>query len=63
MTGKIKMVSNRGFGFIFRDEDHSEIFFHRSGCDDFEGLQRGDHVEYEEKSSPKGPVAYNVRVI
>lgn len=65
LTGSIKtLVPQRGFGFIVRDGDASEYFFHRSGCDagtPFETLQPGARVSFVPGSSNKGARAENVR--
>lgn len=65
MTGHvIRLVRDRGFGFI-RDEEGNEYFFHRSGCVDgttFEQLYEQVPVTFEEEPSPKGPRVSYVRV-
>ena len=60
--GKIKKLSEKGFGFI--DTGHGDLFFHMSalaGCT-FEELQEGVPVEFEEGAGPKGPRAESVRL-
>lgn len=62
-SGTIKKVmKDRGFGFI-RTQEGKEVFFHRSECKaiDFDGLQQGDEVDFDEQNDPKGPRARNVR--
>ena len=61
--GRIKKLTDRGFGFI--EGDNGELFFHQSALQDisFEELREGQSVEYTEGSGPKGPRAENVRVI
>ena len=50
--GIIKLISDRGFGFI-RPDEGKDIFFHRSalqGVDykvDFESLTEGQRVQFE----------------
>ena len=65
LTGVIKtLVVQRGFGFIVRDGDAAEYFFHRSGCDGgtpFETLRQGARVTFLPGSSNKGARAENVR--
>lgn len=68
MTGVIKrIVSDKGFGFIKCAEGEGrEFFFHRTGCDrgtNFNALQEGDEVYFEEEKSPKGPRAGSVRAL
>ena len=65
MKGEIKkLIRERGFGFISA-EDGREIFFHRSALEgvDFDALEEGNNVEFNEERGPKGPQAVNVRVI
>lgn len=62
-NGTIKrLVRDRGFGFI-RDEGGQELFFHRSGVKDgnFEMLNEGQRVSFDEEPSSKGPRAGNIR--
>ena len=61
--GTIKKLTDRGFGFI--EGDQGDIFFHHSALQDgnYDSLQEGQRVEYEEGSGPKGPCAENVKVV
>jgi cold shock protein len=61
-SGKIiRVVRDKGFGFI-RDDRGQELFFHRSSVEgDFNGLTEGQTVAFEEERSPKGPRAGSVR--
>lgn len=64
-SGTIKrLVRDRGFGFI-RDDGGQEWFFHRSAVrtPDFEELNEGDRVSFDEEPSSKGPRADNVRAV
>ena len=60
--GTIKrLVRDRGFGFI-RDDGGQEWFFHRSSVQgNFDELNEGQRVSFEEEPSAKGPRAGNVR--
>ena len=61
--GKIlKLVADRGFGFI--EGDRGELFFHHSEVTGmtFEELSEGQMVEYEIGQGRKGPCATSVRV-
>src|SRR3954469_20386508 len=60
--GTIKrLVRDRGFGFI-RDDGGQEWFFHRSSVQgNFDQLNEGQRVSFDEEPSPKGPRAGNVR--
>ena len=62
-NGTIKrLVRDRGFGFI-RDAGGQEWFFHRSSvkAGNFEQLNEGKHVSFDEEPSSKGPRAGNIR--
>jgi CspA family cold shock protein len=61
--GKIKKLTNKGFGFI--EGERGDIFFHSSSVEGttFEALSEGQQVEYEEGSGPKGPRAEHVRLV
>ena len=47
-TGKIKRLTDRGFGFIEASEG-AEVFFHRSECKsvDFDSLREGQEVTFD----------------
>lgn len=65
MEGKIKKLTDRGFGFIEVTGKSGDIFFHASQLSEglqFEDLREGDSVEFDMGSSDKGPRAENVRV-
>jgi CspA family cold shock protein len=57
-----KLISDKGFGFI--DGERGELFFHHTSVQDanFETLQEGQSVTYDEGRGPKGPRAENVRL-
>lgn len=64
-TGKIvRMIRDRGFGFI-RLDDGSEVFFHHSamGPGEFDQLHEGDEMEFtiEQDQYGRGSRAANVR--
>jgi CspA family cold shock protein len=55
-------MGDKGFGFI-RDARGIEWFFHRSATgDQFDRMQEGDAVTFDEGQGPKGPRAENVRL-
>lgn len=62
-TGKIKTLTDKGFGFI--STDGQDLFFHHSALDGvrYDDLEEGQEVEYTEGSGPKGPRAESVRVV
>jgi CspA family cold shock protein len=62
-TGKIaRLVRDRGFGFISRDGQTKDLFFHSKELVGvtFEELNEGDTVQFEVGESPKGPNAVKV---
>jgi len=63
MNGVIKtLVADRGFGFISREGEAKDLFFHSkelSGVT-FEELREGDKVTFEVVQGDKGPSAVNV---
>lgn len=61
--GKIKRVTDRGFGFI-DDGNDNDLFFHSSSVQEarFDELHEGQRVTYDIGQGPKGPRAENVRI-
>lgn len=63
MTGSIvKIVDDRGFGFIKPDEGEKELFFHARSLEEgvFDELKEGDKVTFDIEEGPKGPAAVDV---
>jgi CspA family cold shock protein len=62
MTGTIKTLNSKGFGFISRDGEEKDLFFHSSELKGvmFDELREGDMVTFEVTNSEKGPAATNV---
>ena len=62
MTGTIKRLTDKGFGFIAAG-DGSEYFFHQSACQGirFDDLREGQSVTFTAGQGPKGPRAENVQ--
>lgn len=62
MTGKIKTLMPRGFGFIARDGETKDLFFHSKDLNGvtFDELKVGDEVSFEVAQGEKGPSAKNV---
>jgi CspA family cold shock protein len=62
MNGKIKKLTDKGFGFIIPDDSEKDVFFHSSELQgvEFNELQEGDEVTFEVTESQKGPAAVNV---
>ena len=63
MTGTIKkLVMDRGFGFISREGEAKDLFFHSKDLQGvtFEELKEGDTLSFEVQNGEKGPSAVNV---
>ncbi len=61
--GKIStLVSDKNFGFISRDGEEKDLFFHKNALEgvDFESLSEGDEVTFEIEETPKGLSAISV---
>ena len=61
--GTIARLTDRGFGFIKRDGQEKDLFFHSKELVaplKFDELQEGDTVTFEVAESPKGPNAVKV---
>ena len=66
MQGKIKKVTDKGFGFIEPTDGSKDVFFHISGLAEgvnFESLQEGDAVTFETEMGDKGPRATGVQQV
>jgi len=62
MNGVIKTKTDKGFGFISRDGEVKDLFFHSNDLRGvtFDEIQIGDHVTFEIVDGEKGPSAKNV---
>jgi CspA family cold shock protein len=62
MTGTIKTLTDRGFGFIAREGEAKDLFFHSKELNGvtYEELKVGDTLSFEVVDGPKGPSATNV---
>ncbi len=63
MNGTIAKLMERGFGFIAREGEAKDLFFHSKELQGvaFDDLKVGDAVTFEVINSEKGPAATNVR--
>ncbi len=63
MDGKIAKLMDRGFGFISREGEAKDLFFHSKELQGvtFDDLKVGDAVAFEIVNTDKGPAATNVR--
>jgi CspA family cold shock protein len=64
MNGKIKTKTDRGFGFISREGEEKDLFFHSNDLVGvtFEDLQEGAEVTFDIVDGDKGPNAKNVKL-
>ena len=62
MTGTIKTLTDKGFGFISREGETKDLFFHSKELVGvtFDELKVGDSVSFEVVDSEKGPAATKV---
>jgi CspA family cold shock protein len=63
MNGTIKNKTDRGFGFISREGETKDLFFHSKDLVGvtFDEIQVGDVVTFDVEDGPKGPSAKNVK--
>lgn len=63
MTGTIKALTDKGFGFIAVEGQEKDLFFHSNSLVgvQFNELREGDTVSFETENSPKGMNAVNVK--
>lgn len=63
MNGTIKTLMDKGFGFISREGEEKDLFFHSSALNGvmFDELKEGDRVSFEVVQGDKGPAAANVQ--
>lgn len=64
MNGTIKTKTDKGYGFISRDGETKDLFFHSSDLSGvtFDELQVGAAVTFEVANGEKGPSAKNVQL-
>ena len=63
-TGTIARLNN-GYGFITREGEDKDLFFHVTELQgvEFDSLREGDKVQFEVGEGDKGPNATNVSVV
>jgi CspA family cold shock protein len=61
-TGTISKLTENGYGFITREGQDKDLFFHSNELQgvDFDSLKEGDTLQFEVTEGPKGPQASNV---
>jgi CspA family cold shock protein len=64
MNGTIKTKTDKGFGFISREGEEKDLFFHSSDLSGvtFDELKEGAAVTFDVEQSEKGPRAKNVKL-
>ena len=62
MTGTIKKLTDKGFGFISREGEEKDLFFHSNDLNgvSYDELKVGDAVTFDVEQGQKGPAAKNV---
>lgn len=63
--GTIARLTDKGFGFISREGESKDLFFHMSELEgvDYDSLNEGDTVTFEVADGPKGPSAKKVSLV
>lgn len=64
MNGIIKKKTDKGFGFISREGEAKDLFFHSNDLVGvtFDQLQEGASVTFDVENTEKGPAAKNVKL-
>lgn len=64
MNGTIKTKTDKGYGFISRDGEKKDLFFHTNDLVDvtFDELKVGAEVTFDVVAGDKGPSAKNVKL-
>ena len=65
MNGTIKTKTDKGFGFISREGETKDLFFHSNDLSDvsFDALEVGAEVTFDVVEGEKGPSAKNVKLV
>ncbi|MFH1946764.1 MAG: cold shock domain-containing protein [Candidatus Magasanikbacteria bacterium] len=63
--GTIARLTDKGFGFISREGEEKDLFFHSNELVDvaYNDLREGDTVEFEVEEGPKGLNAVQVKKV
>lgn len=64
MEGTIKTLNEKRFGFISREGEEKDLFFHSNELSgvSFDDLKEGDKVTFELVDTDKGPAAKEVKL-
>lgn len=62
MTGKVKTLTDKGFGFISMGKGEKDMFFHLRNLHgvNYDDLQVGDELEFDIEQGEKGAFATNI---
>lgn len=63
--GTIARLTDKGFGFISREGEDKDLFFHSNELVGvkYEELREGDRLTFEVANGPKGPNAVKVSLV
>lgn len=63
MNGTIKTKTDKGYGFISREGETKDLFFHSNDLNgvSFDALEIGSEVTFDVVEGDKGPSAKNVK--
>ena len=61
-TGKISRLTDKGFGFITREGEDKDLFFHSNDLEgvQYDDLKEGETVTFEVAQGDKGPNAVKI---
>ena len=64
MKGTIKSKTDKGYGFISREGEEKDLFFHSNDLEGvtFDELQEGAEVTFDVVDGEKGPSAKKVKL-
>ena len=64
MNGTIKTKTDKGYGFIAREGEEKDLFFHSNDLSgvSYDELQEGAAVAFDVEDGDKGPSAKNVKL-
>jgi CspA family cold shock protein len=64
MKGKVKTKTDKGYGFISREGEDKDLFFHSNDLEgvSFDELQEGAEVTFDVEQGDKGPSAKKVKL-